>query len=212
MELIKFSKISDTTIREKSGIYAWYYSISLGEKDISDLITKLRNKEANRKTKFSLVSQFLDRHFYQFFKESNYKVKLSGKLMPNFEGEILHVSQSSNELIEKIIESPIVLWEIKLFLSDVSIDFSSPIYIGMAENLQIRLKKHKSLIDEYRKNELNHLDLDDRDENFAARVAARKMLTKNLFVTVQYTESEHKLHNILENLINRINYPVLGRN
>ena len=210
MELIKFDQISDAYIKDQSGIYAWFYSVSLGDKDIKDLLQSMEHKSLHEKGE--LVRSFLDRHFYQYFKESNYIASISGKLMPHFAGELMHIDQCSKSLVNSIVEKPDALWEIKHFLSKLSVDLSSPIYIGMADSLRVRLKIHRELIERFKGENVIVDSQEDRDHNFAARVVSRKMLTKNLCVSVRYVESNIKLHNLLENLINRINYPVLGRN
>lgn len=210
MELIKFDQISDIYLKDQSGIYAWYYKVSLGDKDIKDLLESMEGKSHNEN--IELVRGFLNRHFYQYFKESNYQATIKGKLMPHFEGQLMHVDQGSNSLIYNIVDKPEALWEIKHFLSKLSVDLSSPIYIGMADSLRSRLKIHKELIEKFKGENVVSDSFEDRDHNFAARVVSRKMLVKNLYVSVRYVDSSIKLHNLLENLINRINYPVLGRN
>tara|TARA_B100000745_G_scaffold190554_2_gene125218 strand:+ start:337 stop:969 length:633 start_codon:yes stop_codon:yes gene_type:complete len=210
MELIKFSQISDVSILDSSGVYAWYYKVSLGNKDIEDLLETLQSK--SRLEKEELVKRFLNRHFYQYFKESNYLASIKGKLMPQFEGELIHVDQSSKSLISNIVDNPKSLWQIKDFISKLSVDLSSPIYIGMADSLRSRLNHHKNLIEKFKSEHFISDSTEDRDHNFAARVVSRKMLVKNLSVSIHYVESDIKLHNLLENLINRISYPVLGRN
>lgn len=210
MTILRFSQVNRDNIEAKSGIYAWYYKVSLGDADINRFIKVLNNAENFEKT--SIVEKFLDRHFYQFFKESNYQASLNGKLMPTFKGELHHINQSSNALIAEIIINPNLLWELKNFTQDLAIDFSSPIYIGMADNLQKRLTTHKNLIEKFKEERILNDSFDDRDENFAARVASKQMLTKNLYVSIKTVESKLKLHTTLENLMNRINYPVLGRN
>jgi len=218
MDIIRWNLIKDSKIDNKSGIYAWYYTISIGDIDISNALTNLENASSH-KEKEELLRSFLNKHFFDFYKEDNYLVKISGKLMPSFSGALSHVDSVSNSLIEKIIDSPECLWEIKKFLSYLSVDFSSPIYIGMAEDLCTRILKHKSLIEKFKREKITHDNFEDRDESFAARVVSRGMIETNLKVSIKYVEpemkhakSEIKLHNILENLLNRINYPVLGRN
>ena len=97
-------------------------------------------------------------------------------------------------------------------MASISIEFSSPIYIGMADNLRARLLKHKGLIESFKNRSFVNEEQDDRDSNFAFRVVSREMLTKNLVVSVKYIDSADRLHRPIENLMNRINYPVLGRN
>lgn len=210
MKLLKFNEISEDTVESKSGIYAWYYKVSLGTRDIIVLTESLKDKSFQEQS--DLVRDFLDRHFYQYFKESDYSAVICGKLMPTFEGSLSHVNQGSESLVESIVKNPSSLLEIQRFITEISVDFSSPIYIGMADNLKSRLSVHKSLIDKFKSESFFNQSFECRDENFAARIVARKMLTKNLYVAVHYVDSDSKIHGMLENLMNRINYPVLGRN
>lgn len=210
MQLITFNQLSRFEFKKGSGIYAWYYNITLGDADIHKIIEVVKtNPSSYSKIK---VNEFLERHIYQFFKESNYNALISGKLMPTFKGELQHDSQISMAVADEIILDPEILWDIKDFFSNLNVNFSSPIYIGMAKNLGTRVQNHKRLIERFRTEKIMNDDFDDRDENFAARVVSRKMLTKNLSVSVQYIESDKQIQSTLENIMNRINYPVLGRN
>lgn len=210
MNVLRFSQVTTESIENKSGVYAWYYKVSLGDADIQKLIDSLKHLDEYQKS--VAVEDFLNRHFYQFFKEANYQASITGKLMPAFKGELAHIDQSSASLKSQLLTSPELLWEIKSFIKDLDVDFSSPIYIGMADNLNVRLNNHKRLIDKFKKEKVTNDNFDDRDENFAARVASKQMLTKNLYVSIKTVESDSRLHTTLENLMNRINYPVLGRN
>ena len=199
MQLVPFNKISPNSIDESSGVYAWYYRVSLGDHDIKKLTHEISLVEEHEKIR--LVESFLDRHVYQYFRESNYVASIHGKLMPEFKGELLHVSQSSKSLAADIAEEPQILWGIKSTLSSISIEFSSPIYIGMADNLRTRLLKHKGLIESFKNKSFVNEEQEDRDSNFALRVVSREMLTKNLVVSVKYIDSADRLHRPIENLM-----------
>lgn len=210
MKLIKFSQLNLFDFRPSSGIYAWYYQLSLGDADIRTLLEELAS--SNEIVSRELVEKFLYRHVYQYYKEENYKAEIFGKLMPSFAGELIQQHQISGSLTDFILSNPETLWDIKEFLKRLSIDFSSPIYIGMAKNLKSRLLHHKRLIEQFKNERVTHSNFEDRDENFASRVVTRKMNTKNLVVAIQYIDTEKPIQSALENLMNRINYPVLGRN
>ena len=68
----------------------------------------------------------------------------------------------------------------------------------------MNLKDRKSLVfsEEASKN----------DRNFAERVNSRGFILNDLFVCVSEIDSDNGLHNTIENIINRVNHPILGRN
>ncbi len=211
MNSVKWNLINTSTIDKKSGLYAWYYDLSIGDHDIKKLI-ELLESNINISDNYKSVSDFLEKNFFIFFKEDNYKTKITGKLMPTFVGDLLHVEQCSESLVNKIVNSPTVLWDIKKIINEISVGFSSPIYIGMSENLQSRINNHKRLIEKFKNERIRIDNFDDRDENFAARIISRGMIETNLRVVVKYVSSDKNIHNLMENLLNRVNYPILGRN
>lgn len=211
MQSIKWNLINETTIYNKSGVYAWYYDVSLGLKDIELLLLKLSSTDTVS-VKKALLTEFLDKRIFSYFKESAYSARIDGKLMPSFAGVLKHVDQVSDSLVLKLIEQPNVIYEIKEHFNSITSDFMSPIYIGMADNLNIRLCKHKALIEKFKRDSITFDNFSDRDESFAARVVSRGMIETRLKVNIKYIESENNIHNLMENILNRMNYPVLGRN
>ena len=210
--ILKWNSINADAIDEKSGVYAWYYDVTLGDYDIETLIEKILLLKNNNREKKITITQFLEKHFFHFFREERYVAKISGKLMPTFQGELNHIDQISDEMINHLLENPSALWEVKEALSSFDESFSSPIYIGMSDNLCHRVNRHKQLIEKFRLERTRTDDFTDRDENFAARVIARGMNETKLKVAVRYISTKDRIHGFTENLLNRINYPVLGRN
>lgn len=211
MNTFKWNLINNANILPESGIYAWYYGLSVGDYDINQLINNLHSSEDDR-MKNDFVQSFLEKNFFNFFKEDNYVANLSGKLMPSFKGELIHLDQCSSGLVDKILAEPEVLWDLKDIIQNISIEFSSPIYIGMSDNLQKRINNHKKLIEKFKTERVSSNLFEDRDENFAARVISRGMIETNLFVSINYITSKNNIHNMMENLLNRVSYPILGRN
>lgn len=211
MKSFKWNLINQSNIEDKSGIYAWYYDLSLGKKDIENLIQSINDAACNV-TKFEMVETFLKKRIFSFFQEQPYNARIEGKLMPSFQGVLEHVDICSSSLTEKIITNPIILYEVKKNIDLLSSEFMSPIYIGMSKNLFTRISKHKSLIESFKSEPRKIADFTDRDESFASRVVARGMIETKLRVSISYVESDFGIHNVMENLLNRINYPVLGRN
>jgi hypothetical protein len=211
MKSIKWNLINDSTINDKSGVYAWYYDISIGSKDIDSLILRM-GEVTLVSEKRMLVSDFLNKRVFSFFKEPSYLARIDGKLMPSFSGLLEHVDQLSESLISKLVENPLVIYEIKEHFNSITSEFMSPIYIGMAENLNSRICRHKALIEKFKRESVCFDNFSDRDESFAARVVSRGMIETKLKVNIKYIESQNNIHNLMENILNRINYPVLGRN
>lgn len=211
MKSIKWNLINQSNIADTSGVYAWYYDLSLGIKDIENLIFAISNSSCHAES-YNLIEVFLKKRIFSFFQEEPYKAQIEGKLMPSFQGVLEHVDICSSSLIEKILINPQVLYEVKKNIDLLNSEFMSPIYIGMSKNLFTRISKHKSLIESFKSEPRNILDSIDRDENFAARVVSRGMIETKLRVSISYVESDFGIQSIMENLLNRINYPVLGRN
>lgn len=211
--MYKWNNISSANIQNKPGIYAWYYDITLSKPDINRLIEKLNNKDNDGYTDKKLeVQVFLEKHLFGYFRESPYEAKLNGSLMPTFQGRLSHVDSVSNSLVERVLDEPSILFEVKAILAETSLFFSSPIYIGMSDDLYSRVTKHKILIEKFKREQVTNQNFTDRDESFAARIVARGMIETRLILVVKYTEGNNNISNITENILNRINYPILGRN
>ncbi|MEO1582135.1 MAG: hypothetical protein AAFR91_09805 [Pseudomonadota bacterium] len=87
--------------------------------------------------------------------------------------------------------------------------FSSPIYIGMARNLHSRVRGHARLIQKYRDG-INAGS--GRDKEFAQRVVERELSPSRLRVAVRPIDVSDDEYVDAENVLNRINYPILGKN
>lgn len=199
-------------IPESPGVYAWYYKPILSDRDIKTVELSLSGKSPLEKE--PIYQQFLQHFLLDFYKEDSYIVSISGALKPSYSGNLEHVNQASASLIKKLIDSKLTLTTLKNILLDMDEGFLSPIYIGMARNISSRINQHKRMIKndgDYTNNSLVYRDEADaftRDSCFAERVISRKYVTSGMFVVVKETES----HNAVENILNRINYPILGRN
>jgi hypothetical protein len=208
-------EINTRNIGDSSGVYAWYYSNKISSHDIGLLIKKLETS-GDLFSKQEMVKQFLLKHVFSFYEEMSYEARISGKLKASYTGQLTHEQIISEKLIDRIVEKPQVLNYIKSTLLDIDESFMSPLYIGMANNLSKRLIKHKRLIEEYRErgasNGGDYYHEDDRDHNFATRIIQKSFIETNLYVVITKVSDENSMHNIMENILNRINYPILGRN
>jgi hypothetical protein len=85
-------------------------------------------------------------------------------------------------------------------------------YIGMSEGLRTRLKRHKSLIEKF--GELPDSDSEEgqRDQSFAREIRARNIPPSRLFVVATVIPDLPGVYVDIENILNRIHYPLLGRN
>lgn len=211
MNVFKWNSIGSEGLPTSSGIYAWYYKPKIGKADVSNLTSEL-SSTSSISDKRKLVSSFLNQRLFRFFSQPDYYVTANGPLMPKFSGSIQHIDQISNDLINKIVEDPNAIHLIRDILLELDINFLSPIYVGMAKNLSQRINIHKSLIESEKTGYKLEGDFEERDRCFAERVAQRKMVETYLEVVVCGFDSKNNEHNLAENLVNRISYPVLGRN
>lgn len=209
-------------VPQKPGVYAWYYLPELTDFDLQDTIKRIieyRDNE-NKDAAIETVEIFLDKFLFKYFREEPYKVSLYGPLKPKYEGSIEHKPELSGSLIDRIVEDPERLITIKQVLEKSAPDFASPIYIGMSDNLGSRLKRHKKLIEKYSSRESSTsfsvdpgpYSVENRDESFAMRVCSRSIPPTRLFVAINILENAEKRYVDIENILNRIHYPLLGRN
>jgi hypothetical protein len=219
-QLFRFSEI--TGAPTSPGVYAWYYRLELTDKDIADCIESIE-LEPSEEIRHEIIRAFLDVHLFRYYKEVPYFVSLSGKLKPRYEGLLAHHVDMSTSLIKRLAETPANLYEIKRTLKLAIPQFSSPIYIGVAKCLRDRLMQHVHLI-----NSLQHLQAsgaitvmpdaeadndDDRDHKFAYEVSLiRGFRPSCLIVNTLDLPVNDSIRYDLENILNRINYPLCGRN
>jgi len=208
-------------IPQKPGVYAWYYLPELTEFDLRDTVAKIQSfTDVNDKESASeVVKDFLYTFVFQYFREEPYQAVLRGSLKPKYEGSIEHIPELSEDLVTRIVEDPNRIFTIKQVLEKSVPNFSSPLYIGMSENLNSRVGRHKKLIEKYysqaaiqniQYQSLN--ETEDRDQSFAMRVVSRKIQTTRLAVAINVLEDVGKRYVDIENILNRIHYPLLGRN
>jgi hypothetical protein len=200
---------------EKPGVYAWYSKMVISKADIEDVITRTNNAKTHSDQKArDEISQALDRFIFGPFRESPYRVQLRGQLKPSYSGEIEHDPSKSDSLIARLVQNPERFRVIASVLKTAAPSFTAPLYIGMSDNLRSRLKRHKSLIVELRDTQAVSAGsaLEPLDAGFAKQVVARKFDPTNLFVHIAEVDVESGEENDIENILNRINYPIFGRN
>ncbi len=211
-----------SNVPQKPGVYAWYYLPEITDFDLQQTISRIRvyRDDNDIEVAIETVKSFLQNFLFQYFQEEPYQAILRGALKPKYEGSIEHKPELSEELLKRIVEEPERLITIKQVLEKSAPDFASPIYIGMSENLSNRLKRHKKLIEKYSSqllsqntsNRNDKKDGEDRDQSFAMRICSRHIPPTRLFVTISILDDAGKRYVDIENILNRIHYPLLGRN
>jgi hypothetical protein len=221
MSQFRFSEVASAP--NSPGVYSWYYRIELTDKDISKCIENVE-REKSKEARDDIVRSFLEDHLFRYYKELPYFVALSGQLKPRYEGYIDNRVDVSASLIDRLSKAPNKLYELKRTLMLAIPLFASPIYIGVATRLRERLLQHVRLIDN-----LQHLrastvgdiiplpkgqtEDDERDHKFAYEVSiVRGFRSSSLIVNTIELPVEDSIRYDLENVLNRINYPLCGRN
>ena len=201
-------------VPNKPGVYAWYYRPELTEFDLEKTIDEIQsnrengNKAEGKKT----IQTFLKERIFQYFQETPYQVIVQGPLKPLYKGQLRHHPPPFDALIERIIENPDRLRTIKEVLEKSAPELASPLYIGMSGNLRQRLKQHRRLIEKYRENNVETYSGESHDQNFAFQICQRNILPTRLFVAVRIINGPDNRYVDIENILNRIHYPLLGRN
>lgn len=198
---------------ETPGIYAWYASLVISKADVDEIIKNIiaakKLSDANAR---SVVEAALDRFIFTPYLETPYQVSLRGQLKPKFSGEVYHEPSKADSLVNRLVTQPERFGAISEILKIAAPWFTAPLYIGMAVNLRSRLRQHKNKIIELRDLQ-SYGETDDISEaGFANQIVARKFDPTNLFVHFSEVRVDTSEHNDLENILNRINYPIFGRN
>ncbi len=206
-----------------AGIYAWYMSPEITNSDIDSTIALIEQCRSEGRDSEALDSarQLLDKALFRYMKEDPYTARLSGPLKPTFVGELTHESAISDGLLRRVVANPARLRMIKRIVEGSAPDFSSPLYIGAASNLRTRLLRHKNLIEAA--DEPSCLVFEDaendadehqfcRDKTFAERIRIRRIPPSRLFVVTQAVDGDIATHIDIENILNRLHFPLLGRN
>ncbi|MDG5771667.1 GIY-YIG nuclease family protein [Mycolicibacterium fortuitum] len=199
------------SISENPGVYAWYYQPRFTQFDRSALEQLLAKENSP-----GGVEKFLARHLFRYFEEVPYEVTLHGPLKPTYSGSVVQTRSITPELCQRLADDGQrreVLWNSLELMVPL---FAAPLYIGMAKNLRTRLRGHKRLIEggleNLSKNSRNG-ENSRRDASFAAEVIQRRMAVERLSVyTLELPPESSSSANDIENLMNRITFPILGRN
>jgi len=197
---------------EASGVYAWYYSPEITDFDLNQTIAAAHSA-SDRFDGERVVKAMLDKRIFQYFREEPYNAELSGQLKPSYSGTIEHDASVSHSLVSRLAAEPERLRAIRGVLALSAPMFASPLYIGMATVLRSRLARHRELIEKYRSSvPRDGQTSKSSDAGFAWQVAKRKIPPERLFVFTCSIAGDEGTAVDVENILNRICYPILGRN
>lgn len=197
------------------GIYAWYYSPEITARDLDEVKSRVEALKASAQVAAAkeAIRTFLEEAVFQYFREQPYSAHLYGQLKPTYKGIIEHAPTVSETMLDRLVEEPARLETVRSVLETSAPNFASPIYIGMSDRLATRLKRHKWLIERYgemRSAGVTATEL--RDQSFAREVRSRKIPPSRLFVITHVITGPPGSYVDAENILNRIHYPLLGRN
>lgn len=198
---------------ETPGVYAWYSRLVISKADIDAIVKRVNEAKLSGESKArEEVEDALDRFIFSPYRETPYQVALRGQLKPKFSGEVAHEPSRSESLVGRLAANPERFRAISDILRTAAPWFTAPLYIGMAINLRSRLKQHRNKIVELRDLQGSGSIDDFAEAGFANQVVARSFDPTNLFVHIAEVNVDTGEHNDLENILNRINYPIFGRN
>jgi hypothetical protein len=197
------------------GIYAWYFHPELTDHDINFLINKIKENPSNAAKE---IRSFFTERLFKYFMQKPYEVELTGQLKPRYSGTVEHVQEISESLIKRIKENPEKLFSIRNILQQSAPMFASPLYVGMSVSIRQRVLQHSNFIKKYKESFNNPLlrvfddEVLSEEKSFAQRVVERGIPSSRLFLVYQTTGTDLDIQVDVENIINRIYYPTLGRN
>jgi hypothetical protein len=198
---------------EGPGVYAWYSRLVVSKADLDEVVGRISSaKLHSEQSAYEEVRQALDKFVFGPYRESPYRVSLRGQLKPRFSGQVEHEPPKTDTLVGRLVQDPERLRAVAEVLRTAAPWFTAPLYIGMAAGLRARLRQHKSKIVDLRDQRATVGVEDVADAGFANQVVARNFDPTNLFVHVAEMRVENTEYNDIENILNRINYPIFGRN
>jgi hypothetical protein len=196
---------------EAPGVYAWYYSPEITDFDLERTIEAVRSAH-DRAEAERVIRAMLDGRLFHYFREEPYSATIAGPLKPAYTGSLDHDVAASASLVSRLASEPERLRTIRNVLALSAPMFTSPLYIGMATVLKSRLARHKELIERFRSVVPRDGVSRNSDAGFAWQVAKRRIPPERLLVFTCSTTSDDGTAVDVENILNRICYPILGRN
>ena len=200
------------------GLYAWYFRPRIPAPAVDSLIAAITADDSVGTAAAGLrIRAFLDAQLFARLKAPPYTASIHGQLRPSYEGQIEMRSAISDSLVERLAAEPQRLHGIAAALAHMAPHFASPLYIGMARRLRDRLAQHKQRILDIVQAQA---DLDGQglegdgatsEASFAREVVRRGIPYTALWVAVgRLPEAGDPVD--VENILNRLNYPLFGKN
>ncbi|MDH7640248.1 hypothetical protein [Sphingomonas oryzagri] len=197
------------------GIYAWYYSPQITDFDLDRAIENIESiRGTDRGEAERAARTLLDDRIFRQFREEPYQAVVEGPLKPAYRGALDHAFEISSGLVSRVVDHPERLRSLRNILNRSAPMFASPLYIGMSVDLRSRLATHKSLIERYRVARLKERpSARNSDAGFAWQIAKRQISPDRLMVFTCVTGDDDESTAVdIENVLNRLYYPILGRN
>ena len=192
------------------GLYAWYLKLEISEADINYFIEQSRDKPSD--DKISDLKKFLVAQLVKPLSPPSYTVDMKGKLQPEYTGIIEYVSSIDEKVLLRLAENQEKLTSCLKYLGQMSPAFASPLYIGMAKNLRVRIKGHCRLIEQEAPNFLDlPVDWVEEDASFAKEINKRGIEITSLMLNVMEIHDPEVDPRDIEYLMNRIMFPILGK-
>lgn len=193
------------------GVYSWYFTPDFTDFDLRQLEASIGGPQSA-----GLIESFIQQHLLRYVREDPYEVDIRGSLKAPYSGQLHHRQTVSPDLLARLASEAGRCREIGAVLSAIVPVFCAPLYIGMARNLRTRLSTHKRLIMSLNEGApappvSNEEDASVRDHSFANSVFVRGIPVSQLCVYILPLENPGLAIDV-ENLLNRISYPVIGRN
>lgn len=225
-----YSMLDVSHVPEVPGIYAWYVRFSASEQDWQ-FQPSVQGDAA--------IPQFEDiiHRFGEQFQPPALKLHAKGAYQTKWDGELVldypfrgnqsettTPSAVERRAIKQATETPRARRVVANILQRATPTFSAPLYIGVAEDLRVRLSQHQE--DYNRAYDYIKAHPEDRErlqisgKNFGTRAAARDIAIEHLEVWVIALDDEsrdiptHELREIAESaewILHRIYGPILGR-
>jgi hypothetical protein len=213
-KLLAFGEIPDAD--PKPGLYAWYLKVKPGEGNI-------RSPENFAKALIRITEQLC---------YPTLSMELQGHLGLSMKGDLKHLWYGHEEYqFSDQLKEILSLSEEREILGDIlelAVPLlTGPLYIGVSKNIRQRLQVHKRLIQkhlqEFEEDTDPDMPVDSEDsllsdQNFAQRIAERKINPNQLVVGIVYVSHSHlpparirKAIESAETLLNRMFYPTLGK-